>query len=191
MSRINEILDFWFGKKEDPNYGQIRRSWFIKNPIFDKEIGNRFKLDYEKAASGKLNHWREEAQGCLALIILLDQFPRNLFRGNKRTYATDEQALSLTRYALEHGYDHELIPVQRWFIYIPLGHSESLSDQIQGVELASSLGDDSDSLFITSQANKHLDVIRRFGRFPHRNQILGRKSTPEEEAFLMKPGSSF
>lgn len=191
MSRINEILDFWFGKKEDPNYGQIRKAWFVKNPIFDKEIGIRFKSDYEKAASGKLNHWREEAQGCLALIILLDQFPRNLFRGDKRTYATDEQALSLARYALEHSYDRELIPIQRWFIYIPLGHSESLSDQIQGVELASSLGNDSNSLFILSQAKKHLDVIQRFGRFPHRNQILGRKSTPEEEAFLMKPGSSF
>ena len=191
MSRVNEILDFWFGHREEPNYGQRRKAWFVKDPAFDREIASRFKSDYEQAASSQLQHWRENAQSCLALIILLDQFPRNLFRGNKRTYATDEQALSLTRYALERGYDCELIPVQRWFIYFPLGHSESLSDQLQVVELARNLGDDPDSLFITSAAKKHLEVIQRFGRFPHRNQILGRKSTPEEEAFLMTPGSSF
>ena len=191
MSRINEILDFWFGYKEDPNYGQMRKAWFVKDPAFDREIASHFKSDYEKAAHGELKHWREKAESCLALIILLDQFPRNLFRGDKRTYATDEQALSLTRYALERGYDRELIPVQRWFIYFPLGHSESLSDQLRVVELAGNLGEDRDSVFITSAAKKHLEVIKRFGRFPHRNQILERKSTQEEEAFLMTPGSSF
>ncbi len=191
MSQFNEILDFWFGDKESPDYGQRRKAWFIKDPVFDQEIASRFKSDYEQAASGQLQHWQENAQSCLALIILLDQFPRNLFRGDKRTYATDEQALSLTRYALEHGYEKELMPVQRWFIYFPLGHSESLSDQLQVEELARKLGDDADSVFIQGSARKHRDVIKRFGRFPHRNHILNRESTPEEEAFLMTPGSSF
>lgn len=191
MSQVNEILDFWFGHKEDPHYGQRRKAWFIKDPNFDQEIASRFKSDYEKAASGEYNHWQEKAESCLALIILLDQFPRNLFRGDKCTYATDQQALCFTRHALECGHDRKLIPVQRWFIYFPLGHSESLSDQLQVVKLAQNLGEDPDSLFITSAAKKHLNVIQKFGRFPHRNKILGRKSTPAEEEFLMTPGSSF
>jgi uncharacterized protein (DUF924 family) len=191
MSSSNEILDFWFGKVDHPSYSFRRKAWFTKDPKFDSEISERFLLDYEKAAAGELAHWKDISHSCLALILLLDQFPRNLFRGDARTYATDMQALSLTRFALSQGYDQELIPVQRWFIYFPLGHSESLDDQHQVKELVDKLGDDPDSIFISLAAHKHLEVIKRFGRFPHRNQILNRKSTHDEEEFLRMPGATF
>ncbi len=163
----------------------------VKDPEFDREIQIRFNVDYEKAASGELEHWKETPHSCLALIILLDQFSRTLFRGEPRSYATDPQALSLAQYAIARGFDRELIPVQRWFIYLPLGHSENLEHQRKAVELARQLGNDPDSLFITAGAIRHIEVIERFGRFPHRNHILGRNTTPEEAEFLKQPGSSF
>lgn len=191
MSKSDEILDFWFGKSDHPSYGLRRKAWFTKDPKFDAEISDRFLLDYEKAAAGELAHWKDKSYSCLALILLLDQFPRNLFRGDARTYVTDMQALNLTRFALSQKYDQELIPVQRWFIYFPLGHSESLDDQYQVKELVGKLGDDPDSIFIALAAHKHLEVIERFGRFPHRNQILNRRSTEDEEEFLRMPSATF
>jgi uncharacterized protein (DUF924 family) len=193
MSQVDEILDFWFEKKGEEDYGENRTIWFTKTPEpeFDREIQVRFREDYEKAASGELDQWKETPQSCLALILLLDQFPRNMFRGNPRAFATDSQALSLAQYAITKGFDRELLKIQRWFIYLPFEHSENLDHQRQAVELFRQLGNDPDSAYMTSSAVRHLEIVERFGRFPHRNAILGRATTPEEAEFLKQPNSSF
>jgi uncharacterized protein (DUF924 family) len=191
MSQAEKILDFWFGQPEQANYGEPRQMWFIKKPEFDLEVRTRFLADYEQAAAGKLDNWKNSAQSCLALILLLDQFPRNMFRGTPQAFATDWQALSASQYAVSQGYDRDLLPVQRWFIYCPFEHSENLDHQNQAVALFEQLGDDPDSADPINYAIRHREVILRFGRFPHRNAILGRVSTPEEEEFLQQPGSSF
>lgn len=191
MSQAEKILDFWFGQPEQANYGKPRQIWFIKKPAFDLEVRTRFLTDYEQAAAGKLDDWKNSAQSCLALILLLDQFSRNMFRGTPQAFATDWQALSASQYAVSQGYDRDLLPVQRWFIYCPFEHSENLEHQNQAVALFEQLGDDPDSADAINYAIRHREVILRFGRFPHRNAILGRVSTPEEEEFLQQPGSSF
>lgn len=193
MSRINQILEFWFGRRQanETEYGKRRAIWFSKNPEFDQKIQTRFRADYEQAAAGKLDHWRESPQGCLALTLLLDQFPRNMFRGDPQTFATDSQALSVAQHAITQGFDQQLLPIQRWFIYLPFEHSENLEHQNQAVALFRQLGDDPDSLNVLDYAIRHRAVIERFGRFPHRNKVLGRPSTPEEVEFLKQPGSSF
>ncbi len=193
MSQVDKILDFWFGKKDEEDYGKNRAIWFTKDPDpkFDREIKARFMEDYEKAAVGKLDQWKETPHSCLALILLLDQFPRNMFRGNPRAFATDPQALSLAQYAIAKGFDRELLKIQRWFIYLPFEHSENLEHQQQAVELFRQLGNDPDSVYMTSSAVQHLEVIERFGRFPHRNAIFHRATTPEEAEFLKQPNSSF
>lgn len=191
MSQAEKILDFWFGQPEQANYGKPRQIWFIKKPKFDLEVRTRFLADYEQAAAGKLDNWKNSAQSCLALILLLDQFSRNMFRGTPQAFATDWQALSASQYAVSQGYDRDLLPVQRWFIYCPFEHSENLDHQNQAVALFEQLGDDPDSADAINYAIRHREVILRFGRFPHRNAILGRVSTPEEEEFLQQPGSSF
>lgn len=191
MSQVNEILDFWFGREDEPGYGKPRQVWFTKKPEFDQEIQTRFRQDYELAAAGQLDYWKSLPQSCLALIILLDQFPRNIFRGTAQAFATDPQALAAAKYAVVNNFDKELLPVQRWFVYLPFEHSEDLNHQRQSLELFKQLSDDPDSADTISYAVRHLEVIERFGRFPHRNLILGRKSTPEEAEFLTQPGSSF
>lgn len=191
MSQVNEILDFWFGREDEPGYGKPRQVWFTKKPEFDQQIQTRFRQDYELAAAGQLDDWKSSPHSCLALIILLDQFPRNMFRGTAQAFATDPQALAAAKYAVVNNFDKELLPVQRWFVYLPFEHSEDLNHQRQSVELFKQLSDDPDSADTLSYALRHLEVIERFGRFPHRNLILGRKSTPQEAEFLTQPGSSF
>jgi uncharacterized protein (DUF924 family) len=185
------ILDFWFGKKDSPDYGKSRLEWFKKDSAFDNEIRSLFFSTYQKAATGELDFWQEKPLSCLALIITLDQFPRNLFRGERSAFATDKKALYHAEYAVLQGFDRVLLPIQIWFIYLPFEHSESLEIQRRGIELWSSLSDDVGSISAIEYAYKHLEVIERFGRFPHRNQILGRVNTVEEEEFLKQPGSSF
>jgi len=187
----DEILAFWFGKPEDSEYGKPRQAWFTKDVAFDEEVRSRFLDEYHQAAMGQLNHWQESPDSCLALILLLDQFPRNMFRGQPQAFATDSQALAVAQYAVSQGFDQQLLPVQRWFIYLPFEHSENLTHQRQCVELFSTLKHDPDSASTIDYAYRHLQVIERFGRFPHRNPILGRESTPEEVVFLKQPGSSF
>ncbi len=191
MLQVNEILDFWFGKPEDADYGKIRKFWFTKNLEFDQEVRSRFLSVYQQAAAGQLDEWQTSPHSCLALIIMLDQFPRNMFRSQPQAFATDPQALSIAQYALTQGFDQQLLPIQRWFIYMPFEHSENLEYQRQSVELFSTLKDDPDCASGIDYAHRHLKVIERFGRFPHRNQILVRESTPEEVEFLQQPGSSF
>src|SRR5687767_5027385 len=171
-----EVLDFWFGAD--------RKAWFEKNPAFDAEIRGRFLPLYERAAAGELQAWREDPAGCLALVILLDQFPRNMFRGSARAFATDALAREAARTMVERGWDKRLSPDERTFVYLPFEHSEALEDQ----ELAMRLFEGNPNF---EWARKHWEIIRRFGRFPHRNAALGRESAPEEIAFLKEPGSNF
>lgn len=190
MPDINDILAFWF---EDPT-GQTstyRNVWFSKNETFDREVHDRFLEVYEQAETGMLTHWQETAQGCLALILVLDQFPRNMFRNQTEAFATDEKALACAQHAINRGFDQDLPLIQRWFVYLPFMHSESLEMQQQSVELFRQFADDPQTQSSYPYAIKHLEVIERFGRFPHRNAILGRESTPEETEFLQQPGSSF
>ena len=189
--RAKDILNFWFGEPENADYGKPRKVWFTKDTKFDEEVRSRFSTDYENAAAGNLDSWKASPENCLALIILLDQFPRNMFRGEGRSFATDDKALSVARHAVELGFDKQMIPVKRWFIYLPYEHSENLEHQRQCVALFQQLTDDPDSLSPIDYAIRHYRVIEKFGRFPHRNQILGRENTPEETEFLQQPGSSF
>ena len=190
-SRAGEVLDFWFGHEGDPEYGRFRDEWFRKDPAFDARVTEQFADLYEEAAVGNLDGWRDAAESCLALVILLDQFPRNMFRGDGRTHAADGEALVTSRYAVEHALDRELPAFQRMFLYMPFMHSESVEDQRRSVELFERLAGEEGAPDVVSYAVAHRDIVERFGRFPHRNGILDRETTPEEAEFLTKEGSSF
>jgi uncharacterized protein (DUF924 family) len=190
-SRAGEVLDFWFGREGEPGYGEFRDEWFRKDPEFDARVIEQFADLYEEAAAGGLHGWREDARSCLALVIVLDQFPRNMFRGDGRTHATDKAALETSKYAVEHALDRELPAFQRMFLYMPFMHSESREDQRLSVELFGLLADEQGGPDVTSYAAGHREIVERFGRFPHRNEILGRETTPEEAEFLKTEGSSF
>ncbi|MCG6122531.1 MAG: DUF924 domain-containing protein [Microvirga sp.] len=166
-----EIIAFW----EDAGPAK----WFTRDEAFDAEIHRRFLATYEAAVAGELAAWTETAHGALALLIVLDQFPRNMFRGDKRTYAADDIALAVAEQAIESGF-HEAIapPLSRFFI-LPLTHAEDLAAQDRAVALNEAAGDDG-----AKWARHHRDIVARFGRFPHRNAVLGRETTPEEAAFL-------
>jgi uncharacterized protein (DUF924 family) len=172
----DEVLRFWFG--------QEAKRWFEKNATFDAEIRSRYLPLYEALSS---NHdWLSQPRDCLARIVVLDQFPRNMFRGTPRAFAADPLALAAAKHAVARGYDRDLATVERQFVYLPFEHSESLADQERACELMKPLGED-----LHDWALRHKRIIERFGRFPHRNQVLGRKSTPEEIEFLETPGSGF
>lgn len=190
-SSPHEVLDFWFGRKDDPGYGRFRDEWFQKDETFDREVTDRFGALYEEAAAGGLDGWREGAEGCLALVIALDQFPRNMFRGDARAHATDEKALGAAKYAVERGLDRELPPFQRMFLYMPFMHAEDPEDQRRSVELFEKLAAEPGAPDVREYAVGHHEIVDRFGRFPHRNAILGRETTPEEAEFLTQPGSSY
>ena len=190
-SEADEVLDFWFGREGEDDHGEFRDAWFRKDPAFDEEVRERFGGLYERAAAGELDGWREDARSCLALVICLDQFPRNMFRGDERTHATDAKALETAKYAVERALDRELPPLQRMFLYMPLMHSENLEEQERSVELFERLAEKPGAPDVTSYAVGHKEIVERFGRFPHRNEILGRQTTPEEAEFLKGPNSSF
>ena len=139
-----EVLDFWFGREDEPGYGKFRDEWFQKDEKFDRQVRERFLNDYENAARGAYDGWREEPEGCLALVILLDQFPRNLFRGDPRTYATDGKALEVSEYAIRHAIDRKSPGFKRTFLYMPFRHSERAEDQHRSVELFHRLADEDD-----------------------------------------------
>jgi uncharacterized protein (DUF924 family) len=191
MSKVDEILEFWFGKNSEPNYGKKREIWFTKDPLFDEELRKRFYTDYQLATTGSLDTWQDSARSCLALILLLDQIPRNIFRGQIEAFATDFKAIIAAQKALEQGFDKEMLPVERWFIYLPFEHSENMEHQRRCIELFDQLKDDPESTYAIDYAQQHFKIMQRFGRFPHRNAILGRESTPEEIEFLKQENSSF
>jgi uncharacterized protein (DUF924 family) len=167
-----QVLDFWFGAGP--------QKWFSRDAAFDAAITERFMPSYDAAAAGKFADWEKTAEGALALLLLLDQFPRNMFRASVRAFATDPAALAIAKRAVAHGFDRDLDLPMRNFFYMPFMHSENPADQERCVEL-SRLYSDANTL---KWAELHADIIRRFGRFPHRNVLLGRATTPEEQAFL-------
>jgi len=184
-SRAENILLFWFAPEPGSEAGPFRSCWFIPNPEFARLCKARFLTSYEDAAHGRLEDWRNLPRSCLALVLLLDQFPRNMFRDTARAFKTDAKARELSRHAIASGFDRELSPVMRMFFYLPLEHSENLNDQLESVRLARALAaENPDQTLVLKSAEEHLEVIRRFGRFPSRNQALGRQSTKEEVDFL-------
>ncbi len=187
-----DILEFWFGAPGSAEHGSLRKCWFEKDPAFDEDIRRRFLPMLEAAAAGQLDEWASRPESLLALIVLLDQFPRNLFRDAPRAFATDAKALALAQQALAQGFDAQLMPVARAFIYLPFEHSEDLAMQDRAVALFAALAaSGGEFASYLDYAERHRDVIRRFGRFPHRNAILGRFSTAEEIEFLARPGAGF
>ena len=174
------ILDFWYVECTPEN-------WFVKDPTFDAMIGQRFGALVQKALEGQLENWRESEDGCLALILLLDQFTRNIFRDTPRAFSGDAAALVLTRLCVERGYLGNPDASRLQFMLMPMMHSEDIAVH----EAALPLFDAHTDARTYDYAVKHRDIVARFGRYPHRNAILGRASTPEELAFLQQPGSSF
>jgi uncharacterized protein (DUF924 family) len=191
MGSAGDILDFWFGARGSPERGTLRAEWFRKDAQFDEEIRRRFGDLYAAAARGEFDDWHKSPETLLALVIVLDQFSRNLFRNDPRSWLQDERALGFAKLALVYGNDARIGPVERLFLYLPFEHSENLEDQERAVLLMASLEAFEETRGFTQWAEKHRDVVKRFGRFPHRNAALGRISTPEEIEFLKEPGSRF
>ena len=172
------ILAFW--RDAGPDH------WYRRDDAFDAEVRRRFLGLWQRAAAGELSSWETSDDGALALVIVLDQFPRNMFRGDIRTYASDALAREVARRAIERGADARIDPTLREFLYLPFMHSEQLADQLRCIELSRAAGHAENLKW----AEHHTDIIRRFGRFPHRNSLLGRATTPEEQAFLDQGGFS-
>jgi uncharacterized protein (DUF924 family) len=188
-----DVLDFWFGEPASSTWGQARREWFVKDAAFDAAIRERFGAPLEQALSGGLRDWDAQGPaGVLARILVLDQFTRNAYRNTPQSFAGDPLALAAARGLVERGADRELAPMQRAFVYLPFEHAEDPYMQERAVELFSNLAAEFPGFDeMLDYAHRHRGVIARFGRFPHRNEILGRASTPDEIAFLQQPGSRF
>jgi uncharacterized protein (DUF924 family) len=183
------VLGFWFGEGAD--YGKVHKRWFEKDPVFDGVVSKRFHKLHEEMLEGKHREWLDHPRDCLARIIVLDQFPRHIYRGSARAFSSDALALEAAKHLVAKGWDRDLLPVERMFAYLPYEHSESLGDQERACELCESLKAFPEAAEAHRYALAHRDIIRRFGRFPHRNALLGRTSTAEEIEFLKHPGSSF
>ena len=188
-----EVLDFWFLPPSAEGYGKPRNEWFRKDSRFDAAIAERFGGAIAQAVAGGLRDWdREGAQGTLARILVLDQFTRNAFRGTPESFSGDALALAAAIELEASGADRTLTPPQRWFAYMPFEHAEDARMQEKSVMLFAGLAEYGPEFAgALDYAHRHRGVIARFGRFPHRNAILGRASTPEELAFLSQPGSGF
>jgi len=186
MPRAQALLDFWFGPPADPTREERRDIWFRSTPDHDETLRGLFLADHERAAAGALAEWEEAPDSALALVLLLDQIPRNIFRATPRAYATDAMAREVADRAIARGFDMQVPLAWRLFFYMPLHHSENLADQQRATALVASLPDRGDPERGENRRYglPYVDVIERFGRFPHRNAILGRESTPEELAFL-------
>jgi uncharacterized protein (DUF924 family) len=197
--RIETILSFWFKEQalSAPQIDQRMEIWFSEDPIFDLEIKKEFSDDIAQASSGELDHWADDSYGRLALIILLDQFRRNIFRGTAKAFSMDRQALKLCVQGAMEKKDQVLTPIQKIFFYMPLQHAESRKVQAKSVEiyrrLAESVSPTLRETFMTVAefAELHKDIIDQFGRFPHRNELLNRKNTPQEAEYLAGDGPNF
>jgi uncharacterized protein (DUF924 family) len=173
IAGVHELIDFWFSEG-------VAKLWFNSSPAFDDELRERYALAYAAACRDELDDWQANAQGALALVLLLDQIPLNIFRGQPQSFATEARARAVAAQAIARGLDAQLSRPQKAFLYLPYMHSENLADQDTSVDLFTRAGLDNNLRF----ALHHRDIVRRFGRFPHRNAILGRESTPEEIAWL-------
>ena len=194
----DEVLDFWFapaaptaGDGGSPGAFPTRREWFHKDPAFDAVIRDRFGAVIAEALAGGLGDWCATARGTLARVLVLDQFTRNAFRDTPTAFAGDARALATAKDAIARGHDRVLAPVERWFLYMPVQHSESAEDQDRSVALFGALARETGLTEPVDWVERHAAVVRRFGRFPHRNAILGRTSSAEETEFLRTPGSRF
>jgi uncharacterized protein (DUF924 family) len=185
--RAREVLDFWFG----PAPHVAREAWFRKDEAFDALIRERFGDDVAAALAGAYGDWCTTPRGALARVILLDQFTRNVHRGTPLAFAGDAAALATAQDAVERGFDRSLDRYERWFLYMPFEHAEDPAMQERSLELFGALSRETGDPGALEWAEKHAAVIRRFGRYPHRNAILGRESTAEERAYLAQPGSGF
>ncbi len=169
----DEILDYWFSEP-------MTKHWFKSTTAIDADIRTRFEGVWEQARQGKLEHWTATANGCLALIIVFDQLPLNMYRGQAKSFATEAMGIATARQAIEKGFDKEIAPDRLMFMYMPFMHSENMQDQDDGVRLFSDAGLDENAKF----ALHHRSIVERFGRFPHRNEILGRPSSVAETAYM-------
>jgi uncharacterized protein (DUF924 family) len=187
-----DVLDFWFGPPDSPEHGKARDVWWRKDPAFDATIAARFGPLVETALAGGLADWTATPEGALARVIVLDQFTRNIFRSTARAFAGDALALATARAMVAAGQDRQLAPQTRAFAYMPFEHAEDAAAQDEAVRLFTALeADEPDVTGMVDYAHRHRDIVRRFGRFPHRNAALGRMSTAAEIEFLKKPGSGF
>lgn len=171
MSTAEDILEFWFSER-------CKKCWFNSTPQMDEEIRSKYEALWKAARAGELDDWKDTPQGALALVIILDQFPLNMYRGRPESFATEAKAREISRYAVGRGLDRELNESEKLFLYLPFMHSESMADQDSSVELFQNAG------LETRWAEHHRDIVRRFGRFPHRNAILGRQNSEAEQAYL-------
>lgn len=195
MSRIDEVLDFWFGSGDDPF--ERAEKWWEAGEEFDAEIERKFGSDIERVAAGQLDVWLDTPRGTLAYVTVLDQFSRNIHRDAPEMYAHDELALQTAVDAIERGDDEQLEPIERQFLYMPLMHAEDREIQRRCLELFDQLRSDApdeqreafDKAY--EFAVTHAEIVEKFGRFPHRNEILGRESTDAERAFLDEHGRGF
>lgn len=185
------ILDFWFLPAGDPGHGKSRPEWFRKDSAFDLLIHQRFGDVIARALDDEFAEWDDDPRGALARILLLDQFTRNTFRDTPRAFAGDARALAAAKALVDSGRVRMLNALGRWFVYLPFEHAEDMAVQDRSVELFSALATEPGMEGILDYAVRHRDIVARFGRFPHRNRILGRESTPEEIEFLKLPGSGF
>jgi len=196
MAVPEDILVFWFGNEPKQPLKNAAQ-WWQKDPDFDQKVKEHFEAPLQQAIRGELESWRADARTCLAYIILTDQFSRNMYRDTPQMFAQDALALAACLHGMEQGQDRELTSVQCWFFYMPMMHSEDWKIQQRAVQSFRDLADHAEPAFKETLANaydfavKHAAIVERFGRFPHRNKLLGRESTAEERAFLKQPGSSF
>ena len=190
-ARAQAILNFWFGAPDTPEYLGPRSIWFKKNERFDSEIRAKHLGDYETAREGGHDDWREAAPSSLALVVTLDQFPRNMFRDDPQAFATDEKALQSAQDAIEKGFDKEALPHQRIFYYLPFEHSEDILMQERCLILIDTMPEFDLKSGYYDYALRHHKIIERFGRFPHRNAVLGRENTEDEREYLSQPGAGF
>lgn len=196
---VQEILEFWFGPIADDGscQPQFQKRWWAKDPEFDREVTTRFGSHIAAAEAGQLDAWRETAEGCLALVLLCDQMTRNSRRDQAAMYSADPFAVATLRHALDRGLERQLRTMQRYFLLMPLMHAESRELQEEGIRRFDELAREAEPGAVESAKGAaeymraHAVIVERFGRFPHRNELLGRASTPEELAFLKEPGSSF
>jgi uncharacterized protein (DUF924 family) len=190
--RARDVLECWFGAPDAPDFGTERKSWFKRSEAFDAMLQARFAALIGEVRQGALDSWTETPLGALALVIVLDQFSRNCHRGTPHAFAGDAKALSIAQQMVASGADLLLPSVyHRVFVYMPFEHDESMDSQRESLRLFKALDDEVRGIDYYRFAERHAEVIERFGRFPHRNALLGRPSTAEEIAFLRQPGSSF
>jgi len=197
--RATAIVDFWFGRLDHAGLpsAEAERRWFSPDEEFDAEIRARFEADLRNAAAGRLTRWEREARGSLALVLLFDQFPRNMYRGRPRAFLFDEHGRAVAERAIRAGFDKALWPIERAFLYMPFEHVEDAAVQAESVRrfgaLLDAVAEEQKPRFrnFLEYAERHREVIERFGRFPHRNVTLGRASTAEEEAYLAHGGETW